>query len=86
MNIMDMKPIKTTKPTWRNLIEKLEDAGQRNPDPKELIAEITILEQFYNLHLEKDNLDPEEKVLDFLKNFPLQELNTIQILKKMKVM
>ena len=67
MNIMDMKPIKTTKPTWRNLIEKLEDAGQRNPDPKELIAEIPILEQFYNLHLEKDNPDPGKKVLDFLK-------------------
>jgi len=67
MKIMDMEPIKTTKPTWRNLIKKLEDAGQRNPDPKELMAEIPILEQFYNLHLEKENPDPEKKVLGFLK-------------------
>ena len=67
MNIMDMKPIKTKKPTWRNLIEKLEDASQHNPDPKELIAEIQILEEFYNLHLEKKNPDLEKKVLGFLK-------------------
>ena len=63
MNIMSMKPIKTTKPAWRDLFGELKNISQDQLEKEELITKIPILEEFYNLHLGDKNSDSDGNIL-----------------------
>ena len=69
MNIMSMKPIKTTKPAWRDLFGELKNISQDQLEKEELITKIPILEEFYNLHLGDKKSDSDGNILKFLERY-----------------